>query len=207
MNFLTRKARTAAAMALLWAATAVAAAPLPSTTSVAGTKLSLNGEGTRYKAIFQVYDLGLYLPKPARTSAELLRIDGPMKLAFVAKRDLPGTDLGVAFMKGLAANNEKALVSKHLTSTNRLIEVFSGRAKLVEDDTFAMEYLPGKGTQFYIAGEPQGAPIGDLEFFRMVLNIWVGPSPADFRLKEKLLSGNGAAPASPEPQQQPKAIY
>ncbi len=168
------------------------AAPLPSSATVAGKSLSLNGEGTRYKAIFQVYDLGLYLPVPAQTSTALLRIDGPMKLAFLAKRDLAGGDLGAAFTKGLAANNEKSLVRKHSTSANRLIEVFSARSKVIEGDTFAMEYLPGKGTQFYIAGEPQGEPIGDLEFFRMILNIWVGPSPADNQLKAKLLSGQQA---------------
>ena len=50
-----------------------------------------------------------------------------------------------------------------------------------------MEYLPGKGTVFYIQGQSQGAPVGDDEFFQMVLKIWVGSSPADFKLKDALL--------------------
>jgi hypothetical protein len=50
-----------------------------------------------------------------------------------------------------------------------------------------MEYLPGKGTTFYIEGQPQGAPLGDAEYFGMVLRIWLGSVPVDHQLKEALL--------------------
>ena len=35
---------------------------------VQGTKLQLNGAGTRYRAIFKVYDMGLYTAKKVSTS-------------------------------------------------------------------------------------------------------------------------------------------
>jgi hypothetical protein len=47
--------------------------------------------------------------------------------------------------------------------------------------------VPGKGTTFYIAEKPQGAAIGDAEFFAMILRIWLGPVPVDFMLKDALL--------------------
>ena len=50
-----------------------------------------------------------------------------------------------------------------------------------------MDYLPGRGTQFFIARQAQGEPVGDAEFFSLVLGIWFGPSPADRLLKEALL--------------------
>jgi hypothetical protein len=50
-----------------------------------------------------------------------------------------------------------------------------------------MEHVPGKGTTFFIQDQPQGAPVGDPEFFGMVLRIWVGESPADHLLKKALL--------------------
>lgn len=50
-------------------------------------------------------------------------------------------------------------------------------------DTFAMDFIPGKGTQFYIQGQPQGESVGDAEFFGMVLSIWFGPQPADRALQ------------------------
>jgi hypothetical protein len=88
----------------------------------------------------------------------------------------------------MAHNSTDALMSKHILNTGRLIEVFSGRAKLMPGDTFAIEYIPGQGSTFYIVGQPQGAPVGDEEFIDMVLNIWVGKIPADEHLKAKLLA-------------------
>jgi hypothetical protein len=79
-------------------------------------------------------------------------------------------------------------VQKHAASSTRLIDIFSGRPKLGAGDSFAMEFVPGKGTTFFIVGQAQGAPVGDAEFFNMVLKIWVGSSPADWALKDALLA-------------------
>lgn len=177
------------------AAVAATSTRFEPTQSVQGTSLAFNGAGTRYRAIFKVYDLALYTPRKVSTVEELLALPGPKRLNFVALRDIPGTDLGVAFIKGLNANSPPELVQKHTASSTRLIDIFSGRPKLATGDNFAMEFVPGKGTTFYIVGQPQGAPVGDAEFFNMVLKIWVGSSPADWSLKDALLGqSRGNAP-------------
>ncbi len=192
ISFPIRHALLAGAMCCACAALQVQAATTVSSTFaptqvVQGTTLSVNGMGTRYKAIFKVYDLALYTPSKVSTPEALLALPGPKRLNFVALRDMPGTDLGLAFIKGLNSNSSPELVQKHTASSTRLIDIFSGKPKLVAGDTFAMEYVPGKGTTFFIQGQPQGAPVGDAEFFSMVLKIWVGPAPADFKLKDALL--------------------
>ena len=181
-----------AALALTLALMVSTAQAAPSTkfeptAQLQGTPLQLNGAGTRYKAVFKVYDMALYTTKKVSTPEELLAMAGPKRLQFVALRELPGTDLGLLFIKSMSENTPKETVQKHSISTSRLIEIFSGRSKLMPGDSFAMDYLPGKGTQFYIVGKPQGDPVGDAEFFGMVLKIWVGPSPADSNLKDALL--------------------
>jgi hypothetical protein len=176
------------ATALLAAAGAANAATVfEKTTSLAGSTLVMNGSGTRYKAIFKVYDMAMYLPSAARTTEAVLALPGPKKLSFVALRKVTGTDLGMAFMRGLKDNNPPELMRKHVLSTTRLIEIFSGKNHVDEGHTFAMEFVPGKGTQFFIQGEAQGQPVADAEFFQMVLRIWLGSDPADMRLKEGLL--------------------
>lgn len=55
------------------------------------------------------------------------------------------------------------------------------------DDTFAMDFVPGNGTTFHIAGKPQGVSVGDAEFFGMALQTWMGNSPVGSQLKEALL--------------------
>ncbi|MGY4827210.1 chalcone isomerase family protein [Sphaerotilaceae bacterium SBD11-9] len=190
---MSRTAAFARALLALTLALAVGAShATPSTKfepalQVAGTGLQLNGAGTRYKAIFKVYDMALYTTKKVNTPDALIALDGPKRLQFVALRELPGTDLGRLFIKGLSDNSPKETVQKHTLSSTRFIEIFSGKSKLMPGDTFAMEFLPGKGTQFYIQGQAQGAPVGDAEFFSMVLKIWVGPSPADANLRDALL--------------------
>lgn len=183
------------ACGLALSCTLAAAAPTSTkfepTTQLQGTTLQLNGAGTRFRVVFKVYDLALYTQKKVSTPEELLALPGTKRLSFVALREIPGTDLGLAFIKGLQANSSKDLVQKHAVSSTRLIEIFSGQSKLMPGDTFAMDYVPGSGTTFYIAGKPQGKPVGDAEFFNMVLNIWVGSSPADFQLKDALLGQTG----------------
>jgi len=184
-----------ATLALTLALTVGSAGAAPSTrfeptVQVQGTALQLNGAGTRFKAIFKVYDMGLYTTKRVATPEELLALQGPKKLQFTALRELPGTDLGRLFIKGLSENSSKEMVQKHTLSSMRLIEIFSGKSKLLPGDSFAMEFVPGKGTQFYITGKPQGDPVGDAEFFSMVMKIWVGNSPADYGLKDALLGAD-----------------
>jgi hypothetical protein len=176
------------ALAVTHGALAATQTNFPPEIQVAGTRLQLNGAGTRYKAIFKVYDLGLYTPAKTNSPEGLLKQSGPMRLQFTALREIPGTDLGLLFIKGLQENSPKEMVQRHAVSTNRLIEIFSGKSRLAPGDTFAMEYVPGKGTQFFIQDKPQGAPVGDAEFFGMVLRIWVGDAPADYLLKKALLA-------------------
>ena len=170
-----------------WAGAAPTASKFEPSTQLEGTTLQLNGTGTRYRVVFKVYDLALYTQKKVATPEDLLALPGPKRLSFVALREIPGTDLGVAFIKGLQANSSKDQVQKHAGSSTRLIDIFSGQTKLMPGDTFAMDFVPGSGTTFHIAGKPQGSPVGDAEFFNMVLKIWVGSSPVDSPLKEALL--------------------
>ena len=190
--------RWAAALALSMASAAfvapmATAAEFPATQVVEGTSLVLQGHGTRYRTIFKVYDMALYLPRKVQTVEEALQIGGPVRLNFVALRDLPGTDLGLSFIRGLQSNATPEQMQRFTTASNRLIEIFSGRSKVAPGQTFAMEFVPGKGTTFFIHGEQQGAPVGDDEYFGMILRIWLGNAPADSRLKAALFAAKDKA--------------
>lgn len=184
-------ARAACVLTLALAVAPALAAPTATrfepALEVQGTKLQLNGAGTRFRAIFKVYDMALYTPRKVSSAADLLALHGPKRLQFTALRELPGTDLGRLFLKGMGENSSREQVQRHTLASTRLIEVFSGRSKMLPGESFAMEFMPGKGTTFYILGKPQGDPVGDEEFFGMVLKIWFGESPADRLLKDALL--------------------
>jgi hypothetical protein len=159
------------------------------TAQLGGSTLQLNGKGTRVRLVFKAYDMGLYTTKHVGTTAELLALPGPKRLQFTALRELQGTELGRLFLRGMSDNTPSQQMTRHTLATTRLIEIFSGKPKLMPGDSFAMDFIPGKGTQFYIQGQPQGEPVGDDEFFTLVLRIWFGDSPADAHLRDALLDG------------------
>jgi Chalcone isomerase-like len=155
--------------------------------TVAGVPLPFNGSGIRYKVFFKVYNLAMYTASKVSTAQEVLSLRSPIRLHFVALRELPGADLGVLFLQAMKDNSPQDLINKHEASINRLVEIFSGRAKIMPNETFAMDFVPGKGTTFYIQDVAQGAPIGNDEFSAMVLKIWLGQAPVDNSLKDALL--------------------
>lgn len=163
-------------------------------TEVHGTRLQLNGAGTRYKTIFKIYDLALYTTRKVGTPEEAVALPGPKKLQFVALRELSTTDLGRLFVKGMSDNASREQNIRQMVASTRLVEIFSSRNKVLAGETFALEYTPGKGTQFIHQGQNVGEPLGDAEFFAMVMGIWFGSSPAD-RLLENALLGREAQAA------------
>lgn len=186
-------ATRAAAIAVLLTALASSAfaartsTEFPATVQVEGKPLVLNGKGTRHRAIFSVYDIALYLPSKVKTREELLALRGPKRIEFVALRDFSTTDLGRAFVQGMRENAQPEQINRQLPAMAKLIQVASVRDKVRQGEPFAVQYVPGKGATFSISGEPQGPAIGDDEFFRMVLDIWVGHSPAEPLLKDAML--------------------
>jgi hypothetical protein len=159
----------------------------PKQIQLEGAKLDLNGSGTRYKAIFKVYDMGLYTAAKAGTVQEVINVPGAKKLQFIAHREISTSELGRLFYQGIKDNNSAELNLKHMASAVRLSEIASVRSKIMPGESFSMEYVPGKGLTFFVMDKAQGPAIGDAEFFSMVIKIWLGNVPADFMLKDSLL--------------------
>jgi hypothetical protein len=164
-----------------------AAAGIEPTATVGGSTLPLHGRGLRTRFGFKVYEMALYTAQKAASPEALLALPGPKRLFFIAQRELPGTELGRLFLRGMSDNASPQQMNRHTLASTRLIDVFSGRAKMMPGETFAMDFEPGKGTTFYIQGQAQGAPVGDDEFFRLVLGIWFGKDPVDSGLRDALL--------------------
>jgi hypothetical protein len=66
-------------------------------------------------------------------------------------------------------------------------QIFSDHKRLRTGDTFTLDWVPGVGTIASIDGVPQGEPFQEPEFYTALLRIWLGPVPADWKLKDSLL--------------------
>jgi len=159
---------------------------------MAGTKLQLNGAGTRYKAVFKVYTAGLYLSRKAGSTAEVAAVPGPKRLTLTFVREIGSEELGRLFIKGIKANTPNDEYTRIVGSVMRMSQVFYEARKMKVGEVINMDWVPGKGTVISIRDVPVGEPFPEPEFYGALLRIWLGNDPADWQLKDALLGQAGA---------------
>ncbi len=156
--------------------------------AVSGTRLVLNGAGTRYKGPFKVYVAGLYLSNKAGSLEDVVALPGPKRMSVTMVRDIESAELGKLLTRGMEDNMGKAEMSKMVPGLIRLGQLFAEQKKLAAGDTFTIDWIPGTGSVVTVKGKIQGEPFKEPEFFKALMSIWLGPSPADWKLKDALLS-------------------
>ncbi len=192
MRFL-RNLLLAASAALLLASGAgaqsvtVSGVKYDETIDLRGSKLQLNGVGTRYRGPFKVYTAGLYLAKKAGTPDEVLATPGAKRMRITMLREIDSAELGKLFSRGIEDNMEKAAFSKLIPGVMRMSQVFSECKKLVAGDSFTIDWIPGTGTLIGVKCSSNNEPFKEPEFYNALLRIWLGPNPADWKLKDALL--------------------
>jgi hypothetical protein len=169
------------------AQTTVSGVRYDETTEVRGARLQLNGAGARYKAVFKVYAAGLYLTRKAGSTEEVLAAPGAKRMSVTMLRDIESSELGKLFSRGIEDNMDKKEFSKLIPGVLRMSQIFSDTKKLSAGDTFVLDWVPGTGTLLTIKGVPQSEPFKEPEFYNALMRIWLGPNPADWKLKDALL--------------------
>ena len=180
------------ATALCWgggalAAVSVAGVKLEETITVGGEQLHLNGAGIRYKGPFKVYVGDLYTTKPIKSFEELLAAPGPKRLSMTFLRDINSADFGKMLTRGVEENTPKAEMSKIIPGMIKMGDIFAANKSFAQGDVCAIEWDPAKGLSIWAKGKLQAEPMNDPAFFKALMSIWFGASPADWKLKEVLL--------------------
>ena len=189
----TTTMKRAAVAALLLAALAARAEVIVNgvryddTVDLRGAKVQLNGAGTRYKAVFKVYTAGLYQPKKANTPQEVLAMHGAKRITVTMLRDIDSGELGKLFARGMEDNMDRKEFSRLIPGVMRMSQLFSDIKGLKAGEGFTLDWIPGTGAVVSVKGVQQGEPFKEQEFFNAILRIWLGPVPADWKLKDALL--------------------
>ena len=173
---------------ILAAPVSVSGIKLADPIDLAGAKLQLNGAGIRYKAVFKVYVAALYLDQKAATPEEVYAVAGPKRLSLTLLREIDSNELGKSFTKAFEENAPKTEMSRLIPGLLKMGQVFSDQKKMLAGESVTIDWVPGTGTVISVKGKPQGEAIKEIEFFNAMMRIWLGPKPADWKLKEELLS-------------------
>lgn len=179
-------------IAFLWPTATLAAMELSGvkvedSTTLAGTKLQLNGAGIRYKGPFKVYVGDLYTTKKVSSLEELTAAPGPKRLTMTFLREIEAGPFGKLLTRGVEDNVPKTEMSKLVPGLMRMSDIFTVNKILVPGETVVIDWIPGTGMVITAKGKVQGEPFKEPEFYKAIMSIWFGPVPADFKLKDALL--------------------
>jgi hypothetical protein len=138
--------------------------------------------------LFKVYAAGLYLTKKASTARRSPGGARPKRMSITMLRDdrLGRTGQAVHARRG-GQHPQQSDMSKLVPGLMRMGQIFSDHKKLLPGENFLIEWVPGTGTVITIKGKVQGEPFKEPEFFGALMRIWLGPNPADWKLKDALL--------------------
>ena len=147
-----------------------------------GAELKIRGTGTlRYMVFIKAYVGGLYLPKDVSSGDALSEV--PKRLEVEYFHAIEGKDFGAAARKMIANNVDEA-------TFQRLEPKIEHHSSMYEDvkpgDRYALTYIPGRGTELALNGEPKGTIEGS-EFAAALFSIWLGEKPIDDSFKKQIL--------------------
>ena len=189
------------AAGLCWGAAATAAVAVElagvkveDAVTVSGTKLQLNGAGIRYKGPFKVYVGDLYTTRRVSSLDDLIAAPGPKRLSMTFLRDINSAECGKLLTRGMEDNVSKQELSKIIPGMIKMGDIFAANKSFAPGDVCSLEWDPAKGLSVYAKGKLQAEPFKDPAFYRALMSIWFGNTPADWKLKDELLG------VKPQPQ-------
>jgi hypothetical protein len=151
------------------------------TYSAEGKNLRLTGVGLLRYWGFKAYIGALYLEEGASPDAALSDTAKRIELEYF--RAIKGKDFGPATDKSIAKNVD-------VTAYERLRPRIDYHNSLYEDvqpgDRYALTYIPGRGTELALNGEPKGI-IEGADFAEAVFSIWLGTNPINNSFKKQIL--------------------
>lgn len=175
------------ALNTLAATTEVNGVKVEDSAMVNGVKLQLNGAGTRYKGPFKVYVADIYASKKVSSLNELVAAPGPKRLTMTMLREIEAGPFGKLLTRGMEDNTSKNEMSKLIPGLIRMSDIFSANKVLLVGDVIMLDWIPGSGMVVTAKGKVQSEPFKEPEFFKAMMSIWLGPVPADWKLKDALL--------------------
>lgn len=154
-----------------------------------GEPLVLNGVGVRKRFVFDIYVGGLYVPKKAARTEELIRQPGAKRVALRFLRDVEGELFVNSLHAGLKANHTETELGRWKSQVETLTTTIKTIALARRGDTVYFDYTPQDGTRVSVNGVTRGPLIPGEDFYSAVLRVWLGETPADAGLKKGMLGG------------------
>jgi hypothetical protein len=166
---------------------------VPTTSTVRGKKLVLNGAGVRRRGYYKSNIVALYLPERLTTMDAIMKLDGPRRIQMLLLRDFSQSTVSRIF---LADFKQAATDTEFKTLINEVAEIgaiYNNVKRVEQGDKVNIDWQPGAGiiaslNDRQLNEKPINSELGYQIYLRMFLGATV---PED--LRNRLLGLSNAA--------------
>jgi Chalcone isomerase-like len=151
------------------------------------TELKLNGLGLRAVLFIRGYVAGLYLIEKSTVENEILVSTGPKRIQLRMLREAKAEDFNKALVSGMRRNATEAELTRLQDRLAQLERVIDSIGTVRKGDAITLDYIPERGMTLAVNGAVKGPSIHGADFYRTLLEIFIGDHPVDPRLKKGLL--------------------
>jgi hypothetical protein len=160
---------------------------------VPGSKLVLNGVGSRTKYLMRMYNAGLYLPERSKDAAAIVAGNSPMAIRLqitsgMVTQEKLVESLNEGFEKSTGGKTE--VIRAQIDDFRKVLAV-----EIAKGDVIDLVYLPDPGVVVAKNGKKLGVVQG-IAFKRALFGIWLSDNPVDAGLKKSLLLAQAPSAAA-----------
>jgi hypothetical protein len=164
--------------------TPIYAIEIPNSMEYQGTKLMLNGHGSRVKMFMKVYENSLYLKSASSNAEDIMNKDEAMAIRIDVTSSLVTVDaMKKALNEGLvkSTSNNTGPIMKEI---NQLTSTFN--SDVSTGDFYEFIYLPDSGTNV-VKNSEYIDTIPGIDFKKAFFGIWISNNPIQKNLKKAML--------------------
>ena len=165
---------------------------VPTTATVRGKKLVLNGAGVRRRGYYKSNIVALYLPERLTTLEAIMKLDGPRRIQMLLLRDFSQSTVSRIFLSDF---KQAATAVEFKTLINEVAEIgaiYNNVKRVEQGDKVNIDWQPGAGIIASLNDRQlNDKPINNELAYQIYLRMFMGPNvPED--LRNRLLGlGNG----------------
>ena len=159
---------------------------IPKQIEYQGSKLNLNGQGTRIIFFMKVYEGSLYLETKSSNAEEIVNMNDPMAIRIDVTSAMVTAD---AMKKALSEGLEKSTSNNTDPISNEIDQLSSSfNSDVSTGDFYEFIYLPEKGTHV-LKNSKLVELIKGVEFKKAFFGIFLSDNPIQKNLKKAMLGG------------------
>lgn len=165
------------------AAVKVDGVEVPTTATVRGKKLVLNGAGVRRRGYYKSNIVALYLPERLTTLDAIMKLDGPRRIQMLLLRDFSQSTVSRIFLSDF---KQAATDVEFKTLINEVAEIgaiYNNVKRVEQGDKVNIDWQPGAGIIASLNDRQlNDKPINNELAYQIYLRMFMGPTvPEDLR--------------------------